>query len=295
MSSLFEFIKKAPCQKDIKIAKYKLVSEKEDRYAGWQKFSNYNHTRKDSAVAVVLSEISALVHHYPLVFAKVSDKDFRFVALLGLYDEENLFLDPEGKWHSSYIPAKYRSYPFSITEIVTNNEVQKVLAIDLDSNLYRDSPEKELGESRFFSDDGKIAPVVESTFNFLQKLNNDGRITQKAVEQIVSYDILVPLKLNLNFTDETRTPLKGLYRIDEQKLHSLTGDKIKVLQERHALGMAYAHIFSLSRISILKKFYEIKQRYLSLKEEHEQINQIDNIDAFFNSDDEELSFDWNKL
>lgn len=60
-------------------------------------------------------EFSEAAKEYPIVFTQAGDKVVP-VALLGLRNEENLFVDGKGGWDGRYIPSFVRRYPFILAE-----------------------------------------------------------------------------------------------------------------------------------------------------------------------------------
>jgi hypothetical protein len=64
-----------------------------------------------NAVPVNLVEMTQLSHFYPLGFT--TDEDPVPVAIVGLREGENLFIDDHGEWlEGAFIPGYIRRYPF---------------------------------------------------------------------------------------------------------------------------------------------------------------------------------------
>lgn len=272
--------------------KFKPLNTKEDSCSGWKKFDSYKHLSSKTAVMLSISELPSASESYPFAFAKINEKEYILVALLGLFENENLFVNKEGKWLSLYTPAHFRSYPFSLAKTHSDNNKQ-VLCFDMDSMLYKENPDTKKGEERFFSNDGKLVDKVENTVKFLQKLTKDTLITQKAVDKLASYNLFSPFTFKLDFIEEQK-PLKGLYRIDEEKLNSLKSEDLKDLQESNALLIAYSQLFSQSRSNTLKKLYDIKYANRQNKKNKKTVEE--NLDSFFgNKVEEELKFNFDNL
>ena len=45
-----------------------------------------------------------------------SDRGYSVVAVIGLQQDRNYFLNSDGYWRGNYIPAAYRPYPFVLAE-----------------------------------------------------------------------------------------------------------------------------------------------------------------------------------
>ena len=65
------------------------------------------------AVPVLVSEIPAAIKDYPVIFT--SQENPKPLAVVGLVDDINLFVDEEGNWERNrYIPGYVRRYPFGV-------------------------------------------------------------------------------------------------------------------------------------------------------------------------------------
>src|SRR5690606_6146020 len=81
-----------------------------------KKHFGLDYTAQVNAVPVNLIELPQICHHYPIAFSP--DKNATPVAILGLRDNENLFLQEDGKWEEgAYVPAYIRRYPFIFSEM----------------------------------------------------------------------------------------------------------------------------------------------------------------------------------
>jgi SapC len=75
----------------------------------------YGFSANANAVPLNLAEFEEAARHYPIAFTGTEQPVA--VAILGLRDGENLFVDASGRWEAGfYIPAYIRRYPFIIME-----------------------------------------------------------------------------------------------------------------------------------------------------------------------------------
>lgn len=225
-------------------------------------------TKNSPFSLVQINEISSLLPLYPLAFAKVKEKTFVLVSLQGLYNDENLFLNEEFKWIVNYIPNAYRSYPFVLAD--------NILCFNMQSGLYRETPDEAAGDVRFFDDEGKIQDSVQKILSFLSERNKYREITLTAVAAIAKTDILEPWNVSGQDTSKDKKPLKGLYHINEKKLAQLTAEQLKELQEANALPIIYAQLLSMSRVELLQQLQNAKDK----REEKAKLEDID-LDAIF--------------
>ena len=76
---------------------------------------NFMFAGETNSVILAGVEFSEAAKEYPIVFTQAGDKVVP-VALLGLRNEENLFVDGKGGWDGRYIPSFVRRYPFILAE-----------------------------------------------------------------------------------------------------------------------------------------------------------------------------------
>ena len=70
---------------------------------------------KTNSVILAGVEFSEAAKEYAIVFTQAGDKVVP-VAMLGLRNEENLFVDDKGGWDVRCIPSFVRRYPFVLAE-----------------------------------------------------------------------------------------------------------------------------------------------------------------------------------
>jgi len=72
---------------------------------------DYAFARTTNSVPLTRVEFARAARDYPIVFAG-QDQNVFPLAVLGLEDQQNLFIDAQGKWQADYLPAFVRRYPF---------------------------------------------------------------------------------------------------------------------------------------------------------------------------------------
>src|SRR4051794_24220509 len=79
--------------------------------AGLSPKSDFSFATITNAVAITLPEFSSAAFNYPIVFS-ITTPVVPF-AVLGIRDNENLFVNAQGVWReNAYVPAYIRRYPF---------------------------------------------------------------------------------------------------------------------------------------------------------------------------------------
>jgi hypothetical protein len=96
--------------------------------------SGYGFAAGLTFVALGLEEIEAAALYYPILFSG-GDAPLP-VALLGVREGQNLFVDPNGAWMpGAYIPAYIRAYPFLFIE--DKEKGQRVVGIEAETPRLR--------------------------------------------------------------------------------------------------------------------------------------------------------------
>lgn len=138
----------------LEATRHKGLALKKDFGLGFAKGAN--------AVPINMIEFPQICHFYPIAFAP--DANASPVAILGLRDGENLFLNTKGEWLSdTYIPAYLRRYPFIFSE--QSGGDQLTLCIDA-----VDSVVEKNGEQKFFDDSGKRPCFPRTPSNFVSPI-----------------------------------------------------------------------------------------------------------------------------
>lgn len=111
--------------------------------------SNYQFAARTNSIILTGTEFVEACKEYPVVFAQSGDR-LVSVALLGVRENENLFVDADGKWDARYIPAFVRRYPFVLAETGT---AELLVCVDESSAAFNSAN----GEA-LFDTEGKNTP-----------------------------------------------------------------------------------------------------------------------------------------
>lgn len=126
---------------------------------GLKKNFGFDFTTGINAVPVNLIEMPQICHHYPIAFSP--DGNATPVAILGLRDNENLFLKADKSWEEdSYIPAYIRRYPFIFSEMPGGDQL--TLCVDMNDNVIEKG-----GAQPFFDKEGKPSELANNALEFV--------------------------------------------------------------------------------------------------------------------------------
>ncbi|MDA8191429.1 SapC family protein [Acidiferrobacter thiooxydans] len=203
----------------------------------------FGFARHVNSVPLAAVELPAAAVHYPTVFAKVADGPPVLAALVGLRNDENLFVEgPDDQWAGSYLPAFVRRYPFVLA---AQGEAFMVWIDRAFGGWGEDEGEP------LFLEDGSDSGFLKETIAFLQAFQAEMTRTQAFVQHVSEAGLLKDIAVPVNTPGITPFILQGLQVIDEQKFAALGDDKVTSWFRSGELGWIYAHLASLAQVPAL--------------------------------------------
>jgi SapC len=188
------------------------------------------------------AEFRNLQAHYPIVFRKAPDgTTFEPIALLGLQEGQNLFLDGRG-WDAHYLPLAIERLPFYIG--MAGDE--RVVHVDLESPRIGTTE----GEAVFLPHGGSTA-FLERMTSVLLAIHEGLQGTPAFIAALLAHDLLEPFVFDVEWVDGARSRLSGFYTIDEERLQALSGGALEQLSRAGHLQAAFMAIASLSQLRAL--------------------------------------------
>lgn len=207
-------------------------------------------TAKVNAVPVNMIEMPQICHFYPIAFSP--DENATPVALVGLRDNENLFLDKKGEWMAdAYIPAYIRRYPFIFSEIPGGDQL--TLCIDMNSAVTEEN-----GEQRFFDAEGNATPLAQNALEFCKSYHAAAQQTVEFSKALAASGLLVDRRAEINATGNRRISFSGFRIVDEQKLAQMDDKTFIEWRQKGYLPFLYAHLFSGAQWQRLTKLLNDK-------------------------------------
>lgn len=218
-------------------------------------------------IPVVLSEFVNLAVQYPIVLTKNGDTgQFICVAMLGFKANENLFWKND-QWQGLYLPLQIQRQPFFVGNVdVESSEQgaksQQVVCVDFDSpTIVENCHDKTQGEA-LFTDDGVETEYFQQAKVRIAQLLQGEVANQHFIDKLKELDILQSLSVEINFVNQEKTRLNGLYTIDKEKLAALSEPNVFALHQTGFLEAIYTMIASLGQIYALidKKNKQIEEK-----------------------------------
>jgi hypothetical protein len=192
-------------------------------------------------------EFRNLQAHYPIVFRKTADgTTFVPMALFGLREGENLFLDARG-WDASYVPLTIERQPF----LIGNASGEWVVHIDLDSPRIAPAGEP------VFRPHGGTTEFLERISSVLLTIHEGLQRTPAFIAALLEHELLESFVFDVELRDGTQSRLAGFYTINEESLGRLEG---AALERLHRAGHLQAIYMALASLSNLRDLVERMNR-----------------------------------
>ncbi len=213
--------------------------------------TNFSFAANTNAIPLLLDEFPAAGAYYPIVFA--NGETPVPAAIVGLKQDNNLFIGPDGTWLSgSYLPAYVRRYPFILMDDPENK--QFVLCLDEKSDLL-----KEDGEFALFEGEQPSA-FTKSAMEFCAALRQQGDATDEFVKALKQHDLLVANNAEISTPDGNRFMLSGFLIIDPKKFDALPDSVILQWRKKGWLGLVYAQLLSSHRWQSLVELMQTRKK-----------------------------------
>jgi hypothetical protein len=198
----------------------------------------FSFCAKLRAVPITVLEVSLAMRHYPVIFS--TKENPVLLAVLGVIDDVNLFVDAKGNWEQgAYVPSYIRRYPFAVA---TENDGDR-FAIVIDEGF---KGIVQGGQLPFFSEGGP-SKSTEQAIEFCKAYEQERRATEGALANLAKFDLLTAQAAQYAppGTTEQRT-FAEYFAVDALRLDQLPDDRFVELRKTGLLPVLYAHLMSFS-------------------------------------------------
>ena len=211
-----------------------------------ERLDNFAYARNTNTVYVFCMEFMRVAKEYPILFNMKTDEIYP-VALLGLQNGKNEFLDAKANWSGEYVPCYIRRYPFIL---IKNDEGNVVIGIDDD---YRGLNKRGRGVPLFGQvDDG---PMLTEVKDFCSKFQTHIDRTTQFCQKMKELDLLVPVHVTESEI-ASKVDFEGYAVVERQRIWDLEDEVLLELMKSDTMELLYMHLFSIGLL------YTFKERYL---------------------------------
>jgi hypothetical protein len=191
---------------------------------------------------LLTAEFAPVAREYPIVFMK-DEGTVIPVALTGMPQGKNLFLDANGRWDARYVPAYVRRFPFVFAETAPE---QYTVCIDTTSDLL---DEKE--GTALFESNGEPSAALKDTIKRLEEYQRVMNFTRSFMQRLSAANLLMEANAKAELPDGRSFVWRGFSTVDEARFRELPEATLKEWFTSGELGLVYAHLLSLGTLSDL--------------------------------------------
>ncbi len=208
--------------------------------------------RHTNSIPILGPELAEASKFYPIVFS--NDSTHHPLALVGLSDGKNLFINSKNEWQDRYyIPAYVRRYPFGFTEDTENKRF--ILCVDEASDRFKVEGKAE-GVTPLFSDNDQPTEITQNALNFCNQYQQDYTRTLEFTQALAAQNLFKPSQVTLTLPNGKQDVLSGFSVLDEEKFRNLPANVLETWHKNGWLAYGYFHLISQSNwrnVTVLAK------------------------------------------
>lgn len=207
--------------------------------------NDYSFASAVNSMPLTAVEILPASMEYPVVFSG-NENGVLPTVLLGMRDQQNVFVDKQGKWSARYVPAFARRYPFVFA---TADDGQNfTLCID---EAFSGLAAEGAGQ-RLFDDGNKPTEYVSNVLNFLQQYQMEFQKTQAFCKRLFDLNVFEPMTAEMSLAEGARLSMTGFMAINRAKLKEIPDADMAELVKNDGMELIYAHMHSLQHFNDLR-------------------------------------------
>jgi len=206
--------------------------------------ANYEFLSKYPVVEVVMGEFSAAASVFPIFFVE-REGSYSPIALLSLIDGENMFVEPDGAWTGTYMPAAFRRYPFSVGQGEYEGKEGPTLFIEED--MLSDTE----GEAIFAPEGSEEAnSPLGRVMRLITETDRSHLQTRELVAELAAADVIRQANLTVTLDGQSHN-IAGLFGVDEERMRALDDETFLKLRHSGALTLAHIQMQSVGQVQRL--------------------------------------------
>ncbi|MBV9840859.1 MAG: SapC family protein [Sphingomonadaceae bacterium] len=197
---------------------------------------------KAHAVPITVDEFPLAQRHFPIIFS-VGPNPVP-LALMGLNEGINVFVNDEGKLDGGiYVPAYVRRYPYMLARLRPDADE---LSLCFDPTAEGIGPD---GDGPALFEDGQPSEATKNMLAFLEQFEQAGRRTAQFIQEMTDAKLLIDGEVTIQPEGAAQPFIyRGFQMISEDAVKELRGDVARKMVQSGAMGLIYAHFFSLPLI-----------------------------------------------
>jgi hypothetical protein len=208
---------------------------------GLKTHADFGYARGTHAIPVTVDEFPMVQRHYPIVFSM--DEPGVPLALVGLREGENLFVNEAGQWRErTYVPAYVRRHPFMLAKLQPD---ATVLSLVFDETFGLVAPDS---DNKLF-EGAEPSETTKNILRFCEEFEQAIARTRGYMEELGKLGLLMDGQASIQNPDMAQPAnFSGFRMVDEKKLQNIRGDQARKMVQNGMMGLIYAHLFSLAQM-----------------------------------------------
>lgn len=199
------------------------------------------------AVPLTVDEFVAAQRFVPIIFS-AGDESVP-LALMGLNEGVNTFLDDEGKLRGpAYVPAYVRRYPWMLAKLRPDSD---------ELSLCFDPTSEAIGQfedGQLLFEDGKPSELTQGVLKFCEDFEQAAARTGQFMRELGEMDLLMDGEVAIQIPgNEQPFVYRGFRMVNEEKLRDMRGDQLRKINQSGMLPLIHAHLFSLQ---LMRELFE---------------------------------------
>ena len=197
-----------------------------------------------NALPLMAIEFPRAAREYAIVFAAEGDEVMPTVVL-GVRNDQNLYLSEDAHWKADYIPAFVRRYPF----VFSSTDGGKSLTLCIDESYAGLNRE---GRGNALFQDGKPTAYTDKVLEFLKDFQANFERTRAFGRRLKEFGLLEPMQANVTTPKGDKITLGGFQVVSREKLRALDAEKLQQIARTDELELIYLHLSSMQNFTGVK-------------------------------------------
>jgi len=195
----------------------------------------YGFAAKAASIPLGLGEFALVARHYPIVFA--AGPVPAPVALVGLNELGNLFVDDSGAWRpDAYVPAYLRAWPFIFVE----DPARSTTFVGMEEGAACLAT----GQGPALFEDGKPSAALSEAVQFCAAFRDNLTASAALARALDEAGLLQEEEATVTFSAGGSTRVRGFKAIRPDRLDQVSDETFLDWRRRGWLGAIYAHLHS---------------------------------------------------
>lgn len=219
----------------------KQISKTKHRNWSVKTGDNYDYAKSNNFVPITAIEFPSIARDYSIVFTGKGESLVP-IAVMGVRENENLYISSEGKIDARYVPAFLRRYPF----IFSSNTDSNTLTLCIDES-FTGCNQENIGE-RLFDANGEQTLYLKKVLGFLNEYQLHFNLTKAFCKKLEEFGLLEPMSAQIKPAKGSNIVVTGFLTVNKRKLKALSSEQLQSLIKTDEMELIYLHLQSLRNL-----------------------------------------------